>query len=91
MIYRPSKDVDADDPKYIPCQFCHGYFSQQQLWHHAKKCRCNPVGVQSCLCPVAAGHLLLPCKSDDSVAQLISEMKKGPEFIYVARYSISMV
>jgi len=83
VIYRPSEDVDADDPKYIPCQFCHDYFSQRQLWHHAEKCRCNPVGVQSCLRPVAAVHLLLPCKSDDSVAQLLSGMKKGPEFTVV--------
>ena len=48
VIHRPSEDVDADDPKYIPCQFCHGYFSWRQLWYHAEKCRCNPVGVQSC-------------------------------------------
>ena len=41
------------------------------------------MGVQSCLRPVAAGHLLLPCKSDGSVAQLVSGMKKGPEFTVV--------
>ena len=41
------------------------------------------MGVQSCLRPVAAVHLLLPCKSDDSVAQLLSGMKKGPEFTVV--------
>jgi len=86
VVYHPSEDVDADDPKYIPsfpCQFCNGYFSSWQLWHHAKKCRCKPVGVQPRLLPVAAGHLLLPCKSDDSVAQLLSGMKKGPEFTVV--------
>jgi len=39
----------------------------------------SPVGVRSCLRPVAAGDSLLPCKLDDSVAQLLSGMKKGRE------------
>jgi len=85
VVYRPSEDVDADDLNYIPCQFCHGYFSRRQLWRHAEKCRCKPVGVESCLHPVASGDLLLPCKSDDSVAQLVSGIKKGPEFTVVNR------
>jgi len=62
VVYWPNEDVDLNNSQYIPCQFCHGYFSRRQLWRHAKRCSCKPVGVQSCLHPVAAGDLLLPCK-----------------------------
>ena len=83
VVYRPNVDTQMTGSEYIPCEYCHGYFNRRQLWRHAKKCICKPDSVESSGHPVAVGDLLVPHKSDETTAQLLSGMKKGMEFLVV--------
>jgi len=46
VAYRPSKgsSVVTDSSKYVPCQYCFGYYCRRQLWRHVHRC---PVALAS--------------------------------------------
>ena len=37
VVRRPTSE-DSDPTSYLPCKFCHGFFSGDELWRHAPKC-----------------------------------------------------
>ena len=37
VVRRPTSE-DSDPNNYLPCKFCHGFFSGDELWRHAPKC-----------------------------------------------------
>ena len=37
VVRRPTSE-ESDPNSYLPCKFCHGFFSGDELWRHAPKC-----------------------------------------------------
>jgi hypothetical protein len=38
VMRRPAYNEDKDPSKYLPCQFCHGFFQKKDLYRHCPKC-----------------------------------------------------
>ena len=85
VVYRPSKgsSVLTDSSKYVPCQYCFGYYCRKQLWRHVRRCPVALASDANChqnkkkMKPARAADLLVVNSSRDDVDAVISNMRKG--------------
>jgi len=88
VVYRPptGSSTQTDSAKYVPCQYCFGYYCRRQLWRHVRRC---PVALASHanynqnnkkMKPARASDQLLVNSSAAEAAAVISNMRKGKVF-----------
>ena len=96
VVYRPSI-AGTDSCKYVPCQYCYGYYGRRQLWRHVRQCPLRPCKTQEesahagkWMRPVRASDQILSAIncSSDSVNLVMSDMHKDAVFMVIKNDSL---
>ena len=97
VVYRPRKgsSVLRDSSKYVPCEYCCGYYCRKQLWRHVRRCPVATASNANCrqkdkkMKPARAADQFLVNSSADGVATVISNMRKGKVFSAIRNDSLA--
>ena len=83
MVYRrPLEAKKVSACEYLPCEFCHGFFHENQLWAHCKGCYGRIIGVDTPHNYVKNGRLMLSPfmmkdqKTIDELDMVLDKMKE---------------